>query len=52
MGNGQLYSTLGSYLAPTQFLDSEATSKIGPQSLFKTENKSEQVFKCQEERVP
>jgi hypothetical protein len=30
MGNGRLYSTLGSYTAPTQFLAPMAASEIGP----------------------
>ncbi len=30
MGHGRLYSTLGSYMAPTQFLAPMAASEIGP----------------------
>ncbi len=34
MGEGRLYSTLGSYLTPIQFLAPIAASKIGLQSLI------------------
>ena len=30
MGNGRLSSTLGSYMAPTQFLAPMAASEVGP----------------------